>query len=107
MATQTPIQQLPVPEDADDPDVPGDMMALALAVEKKLVQNFANAPDRDAYNPNPIEGSFAVLRDPNQIHVFFDGSWRQVYPPAVPPISHGSAVPQSNQGVEGEVYFQI
>lgn len=79
MSTTTTVQGLPVPEAADDVDVPGDMMSLAQAVETKLVMVFDNSGARDAAIPAPTDGMLCCLADSNSYQVFSDAEWRTFF----------------------------
>ena len=57
----TPLQGWPIPVNGDDPDIPGDMAALAKAIEKKVVGIYATTADRDAKITAPTEGQFAYV----------------------------------------------
>ena len=108
MATTTPLQNLPVPEDADDPNIPADITALANAIEKRLAGVYANVADRDARITAPEEGQVAILRDVDQIHCYLAGAWKQVYPAqGLQTIRNGSAAPDNSVGVNGDVYFRV
>jgi hypothetical protein len=107
MATTTANQQLPVPVSGDDPDVAGDMTTLATAIEKKLVMVFTSVADRSARVPAPTSGMFAVMTDTDTV-VFYDGAaWKQVYPPVVPAVTNGTAVPSNATGANGDVFFKF
>jgi len=107
MATTTANQGLPYPEEADTPDPPRDFLALANAVEKKLVMAFTSAADRDAKVTAPVEGMLAVLKDVNQAHLYFDGAWSQLYPPTnMQQITSGTTAPDNAAGSNGDLYVQ-
>lgn len=108
MATTTPLQNLPVPEDADDPNVPGDLTALANAIEKRLAGVYVNAADRDARITAPQEGQVAILQDVDKMHVYLAGGWKQIYPAlGLQTIRNGAAAPDNSVGVDGDVYFRV
>lgn len=108
MATTTPLQNLPVPEDTDDPNIPADITALATAIEKRLVGVYNDAADRDARITAPQEGQVAVLKDTDKIHGYFSGAWKQIYPAqGLQTIRNGSAAPDNSVGVDGDVYFRV
>lgn len=107
MSTTTSNQQLPVPTATDDPDVVGDVTALATAIEKKLVMVFTSTSDRSTRVPSPTSGMFAVMTDTDTV-VFYDGAaWKTVYPPQVPAVTNGSVVPSSGSGANGDVFFKF
>jgi hypothetical protein len=106
MATTTPIQGFPVPEQADTPDVPRDITNLATAVEKRVMGVYATITDRDTRNATPQDGMFAYVQDQNQVYVFQDGVWVE-YPQPMPTIYTGTTVPNNADGVDGDIYFQV
>ena len=108
MATTTPAQDLPVMEATDDPDIPGDIMALALAIEKRLVGVYNNVADRDARITAPQEGQVAYLKDSNKF-TFYEGvtnGWIDMFEEP-PTFSHGAVVPDDSSGTNGDVFFKI
>lgn len=108
MATTTPLQNLPVPEDADDPNVPADLTALAVAIEKRLVGVYTSVADRDGRIGAPQEGQVAILTDQDKMHVWLAGAWKQIYPAqGLQTIRNGSAAPDNAVGVDGDVYFRV
>lgn len=106
MATTTANQQLPIPQAGDDPDVPGDMSALALALEKKLVMVFTNTTDRSARVAAPIEGMFAFMKDTDTFVVYNGTSWVAAYP-TPPAFTSGTSVPSNASGANGDVFFKV
>ena len=105
MATTTPLQNLPIPEDTDDPNVPGDISALANAIEKRLAGVYNSVADRDARIVTPQEGQVAILKDVDKIYCYFGSTWTQIYPPALPAITSGTTAPTG--GANGDIYFQV
>lgn len=69
----TTAQQLPYPAQGDPPNGPAQIQALALAVEPRLVQVYADSSDRDNKITAPASGMLAWLQSPGQ-YTFFDGS---------------------------------
>ncbi|MEP7115110.1 MAG: hypothetical protein ABI862_17735, partial [Ilumatobacteraceae bacterium] len=61
MAAVTPLQALPVPSLTDPPNGPGQMLALATALEKKLVMYFATVAARTAAIPVPTKGMVSYI----------------------------------------------
>jgi hypothetical protein len=103
MATTTPYQDLPVPEDTDDPDVVDDLTNLAVAIEKRLAGVYNTTTDRDTRVTAPAEGQVAYLKDANT-WTFYDGSsWTEMFA-VVPSITSGTAAPSG--GADGDIYFQ-
>lgn len=107
MPDATPLQALPVPIATDDPDVVGDVTTLAKAIEKKLVQVYLSASDRNAKVTAPTEGMFCILKDTNIIQ-FHDGTnWIQIYPTSFPSITSGTNAPSNSSGANGDVFFKV
>ena len=105
MATTTPQQGFPVPEATDDPDVPGDMTALALAIEKRVVGVYNNVADRSAKVTSPQEGMYAFLKDTDDLTYYDGAAWVAAF--ATPPtFSSGSTVPNNASGSDGDVFFK-
>lgn len=109
MATTTPLQAFPVPQASDDPDVPGDMLALALAIEKRVVGVYNNAADRNTKVSSPQDGQVALLKDTRAITVYNSTTttWQTIYPQAIPTFSSGSAVPSNSSGANGDVFYKV
>lgn len=105
MATTTPIQSLPVPETVDDPDVVGDINALANAIEKRLAAVYNSIADRDARLPAPQEGQVAILKDTNQVLVYLDSAWKQIYPAETRKITVSTLAPTG--GANGDIHYRV
>jgi hypothetical protein len=106
MATTTPQQGLPIPEPTDDPDIPGDIQALALAIEKRLVGTYVNATDRNTKVTAPLEGQYAFLKDTDTLTVWNGTAWVTAF--ATPPtFSSGTVVPSNASGSDGDVFFKV
>lgn len=72
----TPLAALPYPELAtDDPNIPADMQAALLAVEKKLVLTFADATARDSAITSPVAGMVAYLTTPKWLTMHDGSAW--------------------------------
>ncbi|CAJ61310.1 hypothetical protein FRAAL2664 [Frankia alni ACN14a] len=69
----TSMQGLPYPAQADPPNGPGQIQALAVAVEPRLVMSYADASDRDSKVLTPSGGMVAWLQNPG-CHAVYDGS---------------------------------
>lgn len=106
MATTTPAQSLPVMTDNDDPDIPEDIMALALAIEKKLVGTYNNVADRTARLTAPLNGQVAYLKDEKKFYFYNGSAWLPMFAD-VPNFSSGSTVPANSTGANGDVFFQV
>ena len=108
MPTTTPAQALPIPVQADSPDVPRDMSALALAIEKRLVGVYNSASDRDTKTAaaGVQEGMFAFLKDTNAF-TFYDGAaWQPAFP-TPPAVTSGTTTPSNATGNNGDVYLKV
>lgn len=105
----TPLQAWPVPINTDDPDVPGDMYALATAIEKRVVGVYASAAARNSAVTSPQNGQVALLADSMNITVYKSAttSWITVYPQAIPAFTSGSSVPSNASGADGDVFFKV
>ena len=106
MSATTANQQLPYPTSTDDPDVPSDMQALAIALEKKLVMVFTNTGDRSTRVPSPQAGMFSVITSTNKMEMYNGSTWVQVYPPVIT-ITRGTVVPSNSSGVDGDVFLKF
>lgn len=106
MATTTPAQNFPVMEDGDDPDIPEDIMALALAIEKRVVGVYNNAADRGSKLPNPVNGQVGYLRDVKKFYYYDGTAWLPMFAD-VPAITSGTAVPSNSSGTNGDVFLQV
>lgn len=106
MATSTPQQAFPVPTATDDPDIPGDMLALATAIEKRVVGVYNNITDRDTRVSAPQEGQVAYLKDSNGFHYYNGAAWAPMFAD-VPTFTTGSSVPSNATGSDGDVYFRV
>lgn len=105
----TPLQAWPTPINTDDPDVPGDVYALAIAIEKKVVGVYNNLADRSAKITSPQDGQVALLKDTRAITVYNSTTttWQTVYPQAIPTFSSGASVPSNASGADGDVFFKV
>ena len=107
MPDYTPMQGFPYPIESDDPDIPGDMQALATSVERRVMGVYADASDRDTKIPSPQTGQFAYLAGSNQVTVYTGAGWID-YPEANLQQTHyGTSAPSSGLGNDGDVYFRV
>ena len=103
----TPLQLWPIPLSTDDPNVPDDVGGLALAIEKTVMQVYANASTRDSRVTAPTEGMFAFLKGTDTV-TYYDGTqWKSWSGAAPPAITYGSTVPPDSSGNNGDVFFKI
>lgn len=107
MTANTPANSFPYPTSSDDPDVPGDMAALAVAIDKRVMGVYNNASDRDTKTSTILqEGLFAYLKDTNSVTYYTGSAW-EAYPPAYPAISSGTSVPSNASGSDGDIFFKV
>lgn len=106
MATTTPAQAFPVMTSTDDPDIPADILALALAIEKRVVGVYNNVTDRNTKVSSPQEGQFAFLKDTNTFTYYTGSAWADAFEQP-PTFSSGSTVPSNASGSDGDVFFKI
>jgi hypothetical protein len=105
MATTTTQQDLPVPTSGDDPNIPDDLMTLALAIEKKLVGTFNSAADRSTRVGAPLEGQVSYLKDNNTFYYWDGDSWELMFPTQIS-ITSGTVVPSNAVGNDGDIFFK-
>lgn len=105
MATTTPGQSFPVMTASDDPDIPVDIMALAVAIEKRVMGVYNNVADRSARVTAPQEGQFSILKDTDVVYRYDGSTWVQ-FPPSQPAITSGTAAPSNASGANGDIYFR-
>lgn len=103
MATTTTLQDLPIPEDTDDPDVVDDMTNLANAIELRLAGVYNTVTDRDTRITSPAEGQVGYLKDSNTWTYYNGSAWTEMFA-VVPSITSGTAAPTG--GSDGDIYFQ-
>jgi hypothetical protein len=106
MSTTVGSNSLPVPQESDSPDVPVDMSALAVAIDKRLAGVYNDATDRNTRISAPQEGQLAYLKDTN-LWTYYDGSAWQTVVPTLPAFSSGSSVPSNTSGSNGDVFFKV
>jgi hypothetical protein len=106
MATTTPQQLFPVPTAGDDPDIPADLLALANAIEKRVVGVYNNVTDRNTKVSAAQEGQVAFLKDTNTFTYYDGAAWQNMFA-AVPTFTSGSSVPSNASGTNGDVFFLI
>lgn len=106
MATTTPHQAFPVPTATDDPDIPGDLLALANAIEKRVAGVYVSAADRTTKVPAPQEGQLSYLKD-TKVWAFYNGTaWVALVPTQVA-ITSGTVVPSNASGANGDVFLKV
>lgn len=78
MTTNTAMQSIPVPEYTDAPNVPDHLLAVAQAVESRLVMRFTNSTDRDSRVPSPEAGMYCFVSDLVELQCY-SGGWKPVW----------------------------
>lgn len=107
MPTSTPYQAFPVPVAGDDPNIPDDMLQLAIAIEKRVIGVYASTVDRDAKITAPTNGIFALTTDTYTVWNY-QTTWKQVIPPpGLPTFSNGTTVPPNSSGANGDIFFKV
>lgn len=106
MATTTQMQQFPVMTSGDDPNIPADILALAQAIEKRVVGVYNNISDRDAKVTSPEEGMFAYMKDTDLLVKYNGSGWVAAFP-TVPTFTSSTTVPSNGTGVNGDVHFKV
>lgn len=107
MVANTPANTFPYPQSTDDPDVPSDMQALAVAIDKRVMGVYNNASDRNSKTSTILqEGLFAYLKDTDAV-TYYDGAAWQPYPAAYPAITSGTSVPSNSSGTDGDIFFKV
>lgn len=102
----TPLQGWPIPTNADDPDIPGDMATLALAIERRVVGVYATQAALNSTTAGKTEeGMFAYTSDTNSFWSYNGTAWVG-FPTVVPIIRSGTAAPSNGTGIDGDVYIQ-
>lgn len=105
MSTTTTMQALPLMTPTDDPNIPDDISALALAIEKKLVGVYASTTDRGTKVTSPVEGQIAYLQDTN-VFTWWNGSAWTALVPAQVAITAGASVPANSSGNDGDLFLK-
>lgn len=107
MPTTTPYQALPVPVDADDPNIPADMMSLAVAIEKRLVQQYASVAARSAANTTPSEGQFSYIATDDTFWYYNGTTWTRLYLYTTPRPTITVSTSAPSGGVNGDIHFRV
>lgn len=109
MPATTALQALSYPLGTDNPATLDETIrALAEGVERKVVQVYTSATDRDTKVGTPANGMLVYLTGTNVLQLRVGSSWVQIYPPpAQPTISSGTTVPANTSGADGDLFFQV
>ena len=94
----SPMQALPYPAPASAVNIPGDMAAMANAIEPRLVMWFSNAAARDAAILAPSEGMMCFLDSNKNYYGYTGGDWRVLVTAGITPgsgRSHGKIISHS------------
>jgi hypothetical protein len=108
MPTTTANQQIPLPVDTDDPNIPDDLNTLATFLEHQIVGIYTTTSDRDTRaNSTAKEGQVAFVKADNSFWVWNGSTWDKMYISYsyVPAITSGTAAPSG--GNNGDVYFKV
>lgn len=97
-----------IPDAAEDPNIPGDLLNLAKAIEKRVFGVYATTAARDSATSAAglEEGMMAYTKDTNSTW-YFDGTAWQSWPARQAQITTGSTVPPNSSGTNGDIFFQV
>jgi hypothetical protein len=76
MPTNSPINAIPYPIQADAPDVVAEMAASSGVIDSRLIPRFTNASARDAAITSPVAGQFAYLTQESLMTYYQGAAWR-------------------------------
>src|SRR6478752_923161 len=76
MPTNSPINAIPYPIQADAPDVVAEMAASSGVIDSRLIPRFTNASARDAAILTPVAGQFAYLTQESIMTYYQGAAWR-------------------------------
>lgn len=95
-----------IPDANEDPNLPADLLAIAKAIEKRVVGIFASVAARDSATVamGPVEGMMCFVQANDTCYIYIGSAWT-VFPPALPQITSGTAAPSG--GNNGDVYFKV
>jgi len=106
----TPAGQIKgvVPDGNEDPNVAYDLLAIAKAIEKRLMGVYATTAARDTATTaaGVQEGMFAFVQADDSVWFYSGSAWVK-FPPAVPAITSGTTVPTNASGANGDVFFKV
>jgi hypothetical protein len=99
-----------IPDANEDPNLPADLLAIAKALEKRVLGVYPTTAARDtATAAAGLEaGMFAVTKDTTPFKVwYYSGTAWVAFPPAQPAITSGTSVPSNATGANGDIYFKV
>lgn len=106
----TPAGQIKgvVPDGNEDPNLAYDLLAIAKAIEKRLMGVYPTTAARDTATSaaGVQEGMFAFTQDADKVWYYSGSAW-VAFPPVQPAITSGATVPANTAGANGDVFFQI
>lgn len=104
----TPAQNFQVPNPDEDPNIPGDLLTLALQIEKRVMGVYPGPAERNAQTAaiGLEEGMFAYTRSDDVVAVFNGTTWVQ-FPAPTPKITSSGSVPSNSVGNDGDVHFKV
>lgn len=106
----TPAGQIAgvIPDANEDPNLPADLLAIAKAIEKRVMGVYATTAARDSATvaAGVEEGMFAFTKDNDSVWFYSGSAWVK-FPPAVPAITSGTTVPANSSGANGDVFFKV
>jgi hypothetical protein len=99
-----------LPDANEDPNIPGDLAALAKAIEKRAVGIYATTAARDAAATamGVEEGMFAFVKADDSFWYYTGTAWTS-FPPRQQKIGSGTTVPTASDPnyVNGDVFFKV
>lgn len=95
-----------IPDANEDPNLPADLLAIAKAIEKRVVGIYATNAARDTATTaiGPTEGMMCYVVANDTLFIYNGTAWAS-FPPAQPQITSGTAAPTG--GNNGDVYFKV
>jgi len=97
-----------IPDGNEDPNIAYDLLAIAKAIEKRVVGVYATTAARDTATiaAGVEEGMLAFTKDTDSVWFYTGSAWSK-FPPAVPAITSGTTVPTNASGANGDIFFQV
>jgi hypothetical protein len=78
MATTSPLQAVPLPQNTDPDNVPADLSNAVNALESRGVMRFASAAARSSAITAPIAGMVTYLADVRRHETYNNGTWERM-----------------------------
>ena len=97
-----------VPDGNEDPNIAYDLLAIAKAIEKRVIGVYATTAARDTATASAgvEEGMFAFTKADDKVW-FYTGSAWAAWPPTQPAITSGTTVPANSSGANGDIFFKV